>query len=90
MAPPSDCIFCKLASGEIPGEVILEGEGFLAFRDITPQAPSHVLVVPRKHVASLDELEDPALAGELLLAASRVACRRASLKAAGTVMIVLS
>ena len=68
-----DCIFCKLAAGELPSERVLEDEHVVAFRDVRPQAPVHVLVVPRVHVASLHELEDEALAGRILMAAARVA-----------------
>ncbi len=68
-----DCIFCKIAAGEIPSERVFEDELTLAFRDIQPQAPSHVLVIPKTHLASLDGLEDPGLAGALLTAAARVA-----------------
>lgn len=70
-----DCLFCKVLSGEVDSEVVAEGDRWLAFRDINPQAPTHVLVIPRRHVASLNELEaeDRELAGELLLAAREVA-----------------
>jgi histidine triad (HIT) family protein len=68
-----DCIFCKLAAGEIPTERVHEDEHVIAFRDLQPQAPVHVLVIPRIHVASLHELDDPELAGRLLLAAAQVA-----------------
>jgi histidine triad (HIT) family protein len=62
----SDCLFCKIAAGEIPATVVRRAPGMLAFRDINPQAPVHVLVIPTRHVASLDQAEDPALLGELL------------------------
>lgn len=52
-----DCIFCRIASGDIPSEVVLEDRDFVAFRDIDPVAPQHLLVVPRKHLASLNDLE---------------------------------
>lgn len=68
-----DCLFCKLVAGTIPSERVREDEHTLAFRDIAPQAPVHVLVIPKRHVASLWELEDPALAGACLHAASEVA-----------------
>lgn len=67
------CIFCHLAAGEIPATRVLEDVDVLAFRDIRPQAPSHVLVIPKRHLASLDELDDPHLAGALLSAAVQVA-----------------
>jgi len=52
----SDCIFCKIIAGEIPSQRVYEDEYVYAFRDITPQAPVHILVVPREHVASVTEL----------------------------------
>ncbi len=52
-----DCIFCKIAAGEIPAEIVAEDDDFVAFRDVRPLAPVHLLVVPRRHVASLDEAE---------------------------------
>jgi histidine triad (HIT) family protein len=62
-----------MVSGDILADVVFENENILAFRDINPQAPVHVLVIPRQHVETIDELDDSKLAGELLLAASRVA-----------------
>jgi histidine triad (HIT) family protein len=71
----SDCLFCKIASGEIPVEVILETDAVLAFRDIDPQAPTHVLVIPREHFADANALanQNPGLAGEVLALATQVA-----------------
>ncbi|ROR32012.1 histidine triad nucleotide-binding protein [Inmirania thermothiophila] len=70
-----ECLFCKMVAGEIRPDVVYDDEHVLAFRDINPQAPVHVLVVPRRHVATLNDLEeaDAALAGRLFLAARRVA-----------------
>ncbi len=70
-----DCLFCGIASGEVESDVVAEGERWVAFRDANPQAPTHVLVVPRRHVESLDDLADDRtdLAGELVLAARDVA-----------------
>jgi histidine triad (HIT) family protein len=71
----SDCLFCRIAAGEIPATVVHETDTTLAFRDITPKAPSHVLVIPKAHhsdVAALAEA-DPALAGQVLAAAATVA-----------------
>lgn len=67
------CLFCRIVAGEIPATVVREDEHTIAFRDIAPQAPTHVLVIPRTHVPSLHELEDPALAGHVLHAAAEVA-----------------
>ena len=68
-----NCLFCQLATGEIPSERVFEDEHVIAFRDIQPQAPVHLLVIPRVHVDSLWELEDEVLAGRLLAACARVA-----------------
>ena len=69
------CLFCKIVAGEIPSKKVFEDELTYAFRDINPQAPTHILVVPRKHIASLAELEpaDRDLIGYLHLVASRIA-----------------
>jgi len=67
------CLFCKLVAGELPSDKVREDEHTLAFRDLAPQAPCHVLVVPKRHVASLWELDDPTLAGAVLHAAAAVA-----------------
>jgi histidine triad (HIT) family protein len=69
------CLFCRIVRGEIPAAVVAEGDDWLAFRDINPQAPTHVLVIPRRHVASLGAAgsADAALLGTLLLAAAQVA-----------------
>ena len=54
---PSDCLFCRIAAGEIPADVVASDDHFVAFRDLHPLAPVHVLVVPRHHVTSLDHLD---------------------------------
>ncbi|MFT4710389.1 MAG: histidine triad (HIT) family protein [Planctomycetota bacterium] len=66
------CIFCQIASGELPTDLLYFDEHVVAFRDIRPQAPSHVLVVPRAHIASLWELKDREVAGAMLFAAAEV------------------
>jgi histidine triad (HIT) family protein len=70
-----NCIFCKIVAGEIPSNGVYEDDQVLAFRDIQPQAPSHLLVIPRAHVASLDAADegDEALLGRLMLACRTVA-----------------
>ena len=68
-----DCLFCRIVSKEIPAKLVLENEHVVAFRDINPQAPLHVLVIPRQHVASLNEAKDPELIGRLSLAAAEIA-----------------
>ena len=71
----SDCLFCKVLAGEIPADIIFESDHAIAFRDINPQAPTHALIIPRKHVATINDLEagDEALVGNLFLAAKKIA-----------------
>ncbi len=73
----SDCIFCKMVSGEIQPDKVLETEDVLAFRDLNPQASTHVLVIPKRHISTLNDLEegDAELIGKLYLAAKEVARR---------------
>ncbi|MHA6759856.1 HIT domain-containing protein [Streptacidiphilus sp. PAMC 29251] len=73
--PQADCLFCRIVAGEIPATVVRETPTTLAFRDIAPQAPTHVLVVPKAHHPNAVALADadPALAGALLAEAGRVA-----------------
>ena len=70
-----DCLFCSIVAGEIPAEIIYQDELSIALRDINPQAPTHVLVVPREHLDSLDDASqrDEALLGHLLRVAARIA-----------------
>lgn len=69
------CVFCRILAGELPAERIGEGESWIAFRDLNPQAPVHLLIVPREHIESLSELDASRveLAGELLQAAAEMA-----------------
>lgn len=71
----SDCLFCKFVSGEIQPDKVYEDEELLAFRDIDPQAPTHILIVPKRHISTLNELkpDDEVLMGKLFLAAQKVA-----------------
>lgn len=70
----AECIFCRIARGEIPAQLVYEGADVVAFRDLNPQAPTHILVIPRRHLSSLHQSgEDPALLGTLLRAAREVA-----------------
>ncbi len=70
-----DCLFCKIAAGEIPSEEVYSDDEFYAFRDINPGAPTHCLVIPRKHIARIAEAspEDEGLLGRLLLRANAIA-----------------
>jgi histidine triad (HIT) family protein len=74
MHTPADCLFCAIVDGGIPADVVWRDDEFLAFRDINPQAPLHVLVIPQLHRADAGELAaDPALAGRWIAAAAHVA-----------------
>lgn len=73
----TDCLFCKIVAGEIPSKKVYDGERVFAFEDIHPQAPVHVLVVPKKHVINLfDGQDDPALLGELVARSAAIARER--------------
>ncbi len=71
----SDCLFCRVVAGEIPAKVVFQDEHLVAFQDINPQAPMHVLIVPRRHVATLNDLSgtDDALVGEMVRRAASIA-----------------
>ena len=69
----SDCLFCRIVRGELPVAILAQNDLAIAFRDINPQAPVHVLVVPRRHVASLAEATDGAELGAVALLAAQVA-----------------
>jgi histidine triad (HIT) family protein len=71
----SDCLFCKIVAGEIPADKIYEDDDVLAFRDISPQAPSHFLVIPKKHIADLNGIEDSdqELTGKIVQAGAKLA-----------------
>ncbi|MFN3604115.1 MAG: histidine triad nucleotide-binding protein [Leptonema sp. (in: bacteria)] len=71
----SNCIFCKIASKEVPSKIVYEEEEIISFYDINPQAPIHVLIIPKKHIPSLAEVHqnDQSLLGKLLLTSSIVA-----------------
>jgi len=71
----SDCIFCRIIAGEIPSERVHEDEVVVAFRDINPQAPTHIVIIPRKHVPSLDHIvdQDDIILGHIVRIAARIA-----------------
>ena len=70
-----DCLFCRIVAGELPAERLYEDEELIAFRDISPQAPFHALIIPKTHLATLDDLEveHTTLAGRLFLVAKALA-----------------
>jgi histidine triad (HIT) family protein len=74
----SDCLFCKIVERKIPASIVYEDDRIVAFNDINPQAPTHVLVIPKRHVASLDELgdADDAIVGEMVRRAAAIARER--------------
>ena len=74
----SDCLFCKIIAREIPASIVYEDERVLAFSDINPQAPTHILVVPKRHIESLNDLtvEDDQIVGELVRRATAIAKER--------------
>ena len=71
----NECLFCKMVSGDIPCEKVYENELILSFRDIDPKAPTHILIIPKKHIETLNEINenDQNLLGELLLTAKKIA-----------------
>ncbi len=73
----SDCIFCKIASKQIQTPLLFENERVIAFRDIAPKAPTHLLIVPKQHLSTVNDFQDAhaALVGEMILTASRLAAR---------------
>ena len=73
----TDCLFCKMVSGDITPDTVYEDDQVLAFRDLNPQAPLHVLIIPKQHISTLNELNDSneQLAGHLLAAAAKVAAQ---------------
>lgn len=70
-----DCLFCKIASGEIPCEKVYESETIMAFKDINPQAPVHILIIPKMHIESVAEINDDTVGvtAEIMLAARTLA-----------------
>ncbi len=84
-----ECIFCRIAAGEIPAKVVRQDEDTVAFRDINPRAPTHVLVITRRHIPSVNVLapDDAALVGKLFLAAREIA-RSEGVDASGYRMVV--
>ena len=70
-----DCLFCRIASQDIPTQIVFENDTIIAFHDVNPQAPTHILVIPKKHISSMNHatIEDEALLGQLLLTAKNIA-----------------
>lgn len=70
---PDACLFCRIARGEIPAKLVVNNKEIAAFRDISPQAPTHILIIPKKHIASLDDANDANLLGQMLAMAAALA-----------------
>jgi histidine triad (HIT) family protein len=75
MPVANDCLFCRIVRGEIPATIVAQTDDCIAFRDVDPKAPVHVLVIPREHVASLSATRYPAMVGRLALLAAEIAER---------------
>lgn len=71
----TDCLFCKIGSGEIPADIVHETDEVVAFRDINPQAPTHALIIPKRHIGSINDLQDgdTDIVGKLFLVAKEIA-----------------
>ena len=74
----SDCLFCKIVGGQIPASVVHETANVLAFEDVNPQAPIHLLIIPKKHIATANDLqaEDAAIIGEMYMVAKQIATEK--------------
>ena len=77
-AEQSDCLFCRIARGDIPAALVHQDDELVAFEDINPQAPTHVLIIPRRHVETVNQFspEDAGLAGRMVLCAATIAAAR--------------
>ena len=69
----TDCLFCKMVAGTIKPDVVFEDENVLAFRDINPQAPVHILIIPKRHISTMNDLDDTLLTGQILQTAAKLA-----------------
>jgi histidine triad (HIT) family protein len=72
-----DCVFCRIVAGEIPADIVFQDRELLAFRDINPQAPTHILIIPKAHIASLNDItpKNQALMGRIILLAKDLAVK---------------
>jgi histidine triad (HIT) family protein len=70
-----DCLFCRIVDGSLPADIVYENDSLVAFRDINPKAPTHILLIPRRHVATMNDLQhgDESLVGELFVMAAKIA-----------------
>ncbi len=74
----SDCLFCKIRDGEIPADLVYQNEEVLAFNDVNPQAPTHLLIIPKKHLSTVNDVkqEDEVMMGKLFSAAKQIAAEK--------------
>jgi histidine triad (HIT) family protein len=74
----SDCIFCKIGAGEIPSDKVFEDDSILAFRDIQPQAPIHIVIIPKRHIETMNDFTeaDSGLISDMMLACKRIAAEQ--------------
>ncbi len=74
---PPDCLFCRIAAGDLPADIVHQDEELVAFRDIHPQAPTHILIIPRRHIETLNDLTaaDGETVGRMILTAQTLAAR---------------
>ena len=72
-----DCLFCKIIDGDIPADIVYQDEQVLAFRDISPQAPTHILVIPKRHITTINDVteEDCGLLGHMMVTAKQLAAK---------------
>ncbi len=70
-----DCLFCKIVEGNLPADIVYENDSLIAFRDINPIAPTHILLIPRRHIATMNDVQDSdaSIAAELFLTAAKLA-----------------
>jgi len=83
----ADCLFCKIVTGNIPCDKVYEDDDVYAFKDIHPKAPTHVLVIPKQHVATLSDCDDPTLIGTLMSRVDKIANEVLNLAAGYRVII---
>jgi histidine triad (HIT) family protein len=74
----NDCLFCKIRDGEIKGDIVFENDDVLAFNDVNPQAPVHILIIPKKHIATVNDMDDSdeSVMGKLFSAAKNIASQQ--------------
>ena len=72
-----DCLFCSIVDRSIPSDIVYEDEQVIAFRDVSPQAPTHILIIPRKHIATINDIpgDEASLVGQMVLAAKKIAAK---------------